>query len=481
MEPKPTLFNFLHDTLVQQIVSGRIAYGEKLPPLRALCDIYHVGIRTVRDVMDALVKEGYVEAVQRSHIKAAYRMTADDEQQAEMMLTRRDKVCAILKILAYIMPPIYAEASRYCDPQVLRACRDDIEGMNELNTKEQWRKSVVPLQRIKSVFHNDLLQGLCADFDLSAQIMLIPGFENPYKELSANGDQAFHCFFDCISSQDYDGIYAFISNMYHKSAKLSDQYFDEIASAFSLEKPQQEAYFWNAEKGRLKTHTQVTRSIIQKISMGVYGEGTYLPTCSQLCKEYNISAYTVGKVMESMEKIGLVRKMNLRGGYLVTRENAHTRQFVIKGSTSTSEAMTFLSAVHLLALISKGTAMIAVEYMEQETVEFLWEKVKKRNALEMSNSLLAALIGIQPYQPLKNVYEQLEKLVNWGCYYAFAYNDTADFNLLQEKSREAVQHLYGGDQVGFADTVQSMYYYIFHTIQKILLDFGVEEALRIKL
>lgn len=50
MEPKPTLFNFLHDTLVQQIVSGRIAYGEKLPPLRALCDIYHVGIRTVRDV-----------------------------------------------------------------------------------------------------------------------------------------------------------------------------------------------------------------------------------------------------------------------------------------------------------------------------------------------------------------------------------------------------------------------------------------------
>ncbi len=60
MERKPTLFNFLHDTLVQQIVSGRIAYGEKLPPLRALCDIYHVGIRTVRDVMDALVKEGYV-------------------------------------------------------------------------------------------------------------------------------------------------------------------------------------------------------------------------------------------------------------------------------------------------------------------------------------------------------------------------------------------------------------------------------------
>ena len=321
MEPKPTLFNFLHDTLVQQIVSGRIAYGEKLPPLRALCDIYHVGIRTVRDVMDALVKEGYVEAVQRSHIKAAYRMTADDEQQAEMMLTRREKVCAILKILAYIMPPIYAEASRHCDPQVLRACRDDIEGMNELNTKEQWRKSVVPLQRIKSVFHNDLLQDLCADFDLSAQIMLIPGFENPYKELSANGEQAFHCFFDCISSQDYDGIYAFISNMYHKSAKLSEQYFDEIASAFSLEKPQQEAYF----------------CLYSRQGDGVNGDG-------------------------------LVRKMNLRGGYLVTGENAHTRQFVIKGSTSTSEAMTFLSAVHLLALISKGTAMIAVEYMEQETV-----------------------------------------------------------------------------------------------------------------
>lgn len=90
MEKGQTLFNYLYDALVRQIVSGKLSYGEKLPSLRSLCQIYQVGIRTVRDVTEKLIREGYIESVQRSHIKVCYLIQGDAAQQAEAVLSRRN-------------------------------------------------------------------------------------------------------------------------------------------------------------------------------------------------------------------------------------------------------------------------------------------------------------------------------------------------------------------------------------------------------
>ncbi|MCD8171508.1 MAG: GntR family transcriptional regulator, partial [Clostridiales bacterium] len=54
MEEKRTLFDYLYRNLKEQILTGYLGYGELLPSLNGLCEIYNVGIRTAKDVIRAL-------------------------------------------------------------------------------------------------------------------------------------------------------------------------------------------------------------------------------------------------------------------------------------------------------------------------------------------------------------------------------------------------------------------------------------------
>ena len=50
MEQKNRLFDFLYQSLREQIETGLLPYGSALPSMSQLCEIYHVGMRTVREL-----------------------------------------------------------------------------------------------------------------------------------------------------------------------------------------------------------------------------------------------------------------------------------------------------------------------------------------------------------------------------------------------------------------------------------------------
>lgn len=476
MEQKQTLYDYLHHALVQQIVSGTIAYGEKLPALRTLCDMYHVGIRTVRDVVGDLEKEGYVEAIQRSHIRVIYRTGTSAQEQVGKVLARQDTIHALIKTQAYVMPHIYAHAAGRCTPALVRSCRRDIQGINGLSAKEQWRRSRLPLQRITALYHNSLLQDLCVDFDLYAQVTIVPGFTNPYQAMSTDVEAGLNALLDRFAQGDYDGVYTTIAHMYHTAAEAVTAYFQALRVTYPMEKPPQFPYHWKAEKGRLRTHMQVARSLIQKIQRGEYAQGSYLPTSGQLREAYHVSAYTVGKAIGAIEEIGLVQKTRSRGGYLVTHRNTGERGPFAHGGAYRLDAMTFLEALHLLALLSRGIAALGFGYMEQGKVEALAQKVVHQRVWGLPDSILAALVENQPYQPLWEIYEQLEKLVGWGSYFRFAYHDPAVLGALRAKRKQALEHLQNGEKEPFIEAFGKIYDSIFHTMQAALVERGVAEA-----
>ena len=51
---KKNLYDYLYRNLKEQILNGYFACGERLPSLNELCEMYHVGIRTAKDVIRAL-------------------------------------------------------------------------------------------------------------------------------------------------------------------------------------------------------------------------------------------------------------------------------------------------------------------------------------------------------------------------------------------------------------------------------------------
>lgn len=73
MKQKQTLFNYVYQNLKEQILSGRLQHGEKLPSMSRLCEFYHVGIRTVKDVLLRLKEEGYIQTEERKAAVVIYR------------------------------------------------------------------------------------------------------------------------------------------------------------------------------------------------------------------------------------------------------------------------------------------------------------------------------------------------------------------------------------------------------------------------
>ena len=61
MKRKKTLHDYLYENLREQIETGYYKYGEALPSMNRLCETYHVGIRTVRDVLSELRDQGMIK------------------------------------------------------------------------------------------------------------------------------------------------------------------------------------------------------------------------------------------------------------------------------------------------------------------------------------------------------------------------------------------------------------------------------------
>ena len=76
LRKKNSAFCYLYDSIVAQIAAGRFPYGASLPSASQLCGIYQVGLRTVRDVMPVLQRDGYIRTQERRRPVVVYRPAA---------------------------------------------------------------------------------------------------------------------------------------------------------------------------------------------------------------------------------------------------------------------------------------------------------------------------------------------------------------------------------------------------------------------
>ncbi len=170
-------------------------------------------------MIKALAAEGYITTVPGSHVRVSYKAQGTGAQLVESELSRKDALYALMKIMEHIMPPIFDAAASYCDGELIQACRKDVDGIDNMGTKDQWRRARIAFQRILSAYGNDLLDDLHIDIDLSAQVVIIPGFENPYGEMSIGAEKGLNRLFDKIAARDSQGISNIIRDMYHDAEK----------------------------------------------------------------------------------------------------------------------------------------------------------------------------------------------------------------------------------------------------------------------
>lgn len=84
----------------------------------------------------------------------------------------------------------------------------------------------------------------------------------------------------------------------------------------------------------MKIHELVYQEIENKILMGYYPPETYLPSESQLCKQFEASRDTIRKALANLTAHGYIKKIQGKGSYVLKKEQL---RFPVSGLTSYKE------------------------------------------------------------------------------------------------------------------------------------------------
>lgn len=108
MEEKRTLYDYLYRNLKEQILNGYFACGERLPSLNELCEMYHVGIRTAKDVIRALKEEGLIKTEERkpSYVTYCRPQCTPDTYLVQSVLKGRTSILQVYRTMELLLPAI---------------------------------------------------------------------------------------------------------------------------------------------------------------------------------------------------------------------------------------------------------------------------------------------------------------------------------------------------------------------------------------
>ena len=195
MQEKKTLFYFLYDSLKQQILSGCRQYGSPLPSLSRLCETYHVGRRTARDVLDALRGEGLIHTEERKTAVVIYRQPNSPEENTALrfVLQRKSSLIEVYETMELLIPSLLTFSAVHCCTGEPRSLRD----LEHYSLFQKYAKKKKPNDDmgIPSVFFHDLLKetgslllnDLYASLEIYTRVPLIlmkeqfPRIQNQFK------------------------------------------------------------------------------------------------------------------------------------------------------------------------------------------------------------------------------------------------------------------------------------------------------------
>ena len=481
MRKKNSAFCYLYDSIVAQIAAGRFPYGASLPSASQLCGIYQVGLRTVRDVMPVLQRDGYIRTQERRRPVVVYRPAAplSGTNFVRTLLERRSSISADFEAMAVLMPPLLRFCAEQCTDEELHAYATASRRVRKAfhaDVIESWRLSSSILNSILSKSGNPLFRDLYASLELFTQFSASGEQVHPFqraKEIEAA--QPFHWVLAPLLQRDHPEDERRLQLMYRIIGSYADEYLARLSAEYpDAPVPLAGAYHWDATRGRGFLYGEVAHDLTAKLSAGLWEDGAFLPDAAELAAQYGVSLYTVRRALSLLEGRGMVRVCNGQGTQ-VTLSQIARNPCCFSDPAQRRDAMAYLQACHLMVLLLPTAAALAFDRLSISDRDRLSRQLSEQGAAVMS-SLLECVIAALPSDVLRTIFYELSKLLLWGSYFAM-YPAAGDSIPILERHCRLALDLWGcGDRAGFADQLTGFYLYRFRHTQEFLLLEGRQEA-----
>ena len=131
-------------------MTGYLKYGDPLPSMSQLSENYHVGIRTVREVLAALKREGLIHTEERRTSRVAYQ-PVDEIQKEDVLrsvLERRTAILEVYKTMELIMPRLFACSIASCGGEKVRLSFQHLKRNSKKGIDLRWKASSMALHSL---------------------------------------------------------------------------------------------------------------------------------------------------------------------------------------------------------------------------------------------------------------------------------------------------------------------------------------------
>ncbi len=473
MNSKQTGFSYVYTSLREEILSGQREFGSKLPSARRLSERYHIGIWTVKAVLKTLREEGLIETEERKSAVVLYKVPFAEEGNTAVrtILKRKSSILAIYETMEVLMPEILAFCSRSSSLYELEQYENAVKwARRPCPTAGSWKICSSLLHNLLDSSGNVLFSSMYAALELYAEIPFFGEYRKTLVHTTYIDNSAISWFLDCLESTNPLILRQNFTEYYHSVRSSIQTSFEKLLFLFP-EEYQEEAprFWWSGDQARYPYFRQIIGNIIEKIGVGRFLPGTYLPSEAALARQYQVSIHTIRKAMAELHSAGFVQTKNGKGT-MVQKPNRHAFRYFANKKVR----LLYLSALQLMALAIRPTALLVFDKLDGLVQQEIGRSFSQLHAVPLA-VLTESVIQQVSLSPLKNILIETNKLMNWGIYYSFYPTGT-----LEGICRRALVYLRQGKRSSFADCLFACYCHVFRKIRDCFAEDGLAEAVSMK-
>lgn len=427
MQDNLSLYEYLYQSLANQIECGVYFKDQLLPSQQQLCRRYNVGITTVRKAYAMLSENGYIRTASGQPAVVAGRFSA--RSCAAALAGRREEIADAFQGLGLLLPVLYAEGARRCEEPELNAMKHAIRQISaESSLPDTYSHLNSFFAALLSPFRSSLMTDLEMDAENYLHVPYIPfsGAEDPSFWPVPHLREWLQESLELILCKQYENFYHRLHRVYQEAAVRTDRYLQALAAQQRPELPKERVIRWFRVKERSELYAHLAMSILRRIASGEFSGQQYLPSIPKLMEEYGVMKDTVSRAIAFLNSMGVTQTIRRKGIILVPggfQIQKGTAAVNFSDPLIIGRLSLFLEALQFITLTVRTSLTVEPSVPESEIRHIEAHLLSVSGSDQLSplsvQLMMGLLIRIVPFHSLKNIYRQMNELLLWG-YYLFS-------------------------------------------------------------
>ncbi|WP_195269835.1 GntR family transcriptional regulator [Eubacterium sp. 1001713B170207_170306_E7] len=410
MPNKQRRSNLIYEYFILRFWFQYYKYGDTLPSIDSLCREFSVSSLTVKEAFSRMRAEGYISTQQRRSTVVTFKKTdAELKAYAADYFSKRKTT----------FPDLYQSTEMIFIPLL-------IEGFLRMDEKDfdcvyRWAERSGP---------DDLTRIYC----FVLQKMDNPLIMNLFWETSlylglpylSEKDSAGPCSTDMMRKRIETVIRcgqmknprrileAHLTFQKDVSKKLTQYMGRQTATA-----AQQETvpFTWRIYRDRPQICHTLAVHILHEIYSGQYRNADFLPSYTQLAKQYGVSVSTIRRTVSLLSQIGAVRTINGKGIRIFSLNERSGKPDFSQSAIRRNMAL-FIQSYEIITYTCRAIVRTVLPLLSDSQLEALLLQLETNlstgNSVHSPGSILTRIIEHAPLQGIKEIYGKLYGLLFWG-------------------------------------------------------------------